>query len=210
MLDIEIHKYIDKLTSSETELLYNLNRETNLKTTLPRMISGKVQGKFLEMVSLMIKPKRILEIGTFTGYSAICLAKGLREGGSLYTIESNIEMEDIIKKYFDESEKKDQLELIVGDAIQIIPDLDENFDLVFIDADKEEYLKYYKLIKSKIVKGGFILVDNVLWSGKVLNNKTPDRETKALQEFNEYVAQDDEVEQVMLSIRDGLFLIRKL
>ncbi len=210
MLENEVEKYIDNHTSSESELLYKLNRETNLKTTLPRMISGKVQGKFLEMVSLMIKPKRIIEIGTFTGYSAICLSKGLTTDGILYTIESNIEMEDLIMSYLSKSEKRDQYELIMGDATKVIPDIEEDFDLAFIDANKEEYLTYYNLIKPKIVSGGFIIVDNVLWSGKVINNSKPDRETKALQEFNQYIAQDEEVEQVILSIRDGLLLIRKL
>ncbi len=210
MLENEVEKYIDNHTSSESELLYKLNRETNLKTTLPRMISGKVQGKFLEMVSLMVKPTRIIEIGTFTGYSAICLSKGLTANGILYTIESNIEMEDLIMSYLSKSEKRDQYELIMGDATKVIPDIEEDFDLAFIDANKEEYLTYYNLIKPKIVSGGFIIVDNVLWSGKVINNSKPDRETKALQEFNQYIAQDEEVEQVILSIRDGLLLIRKL
>lgn len=210
MINKEIDIYINEFTSDESEQLYNLNRETNLKTTLPRMISGKVQGKFLKMISLMLKPTNILEIGTFTGYSALCLAEGLKGDGKLITIESNIELQDMIQEQFSKSIFNNQIQLAIGDAVSIIPRLNEKFDLVFIDADKEEYLTYYQLIKPKINKGGFILVDNVLWSGKVLNNENPDKETKALQEFNEFVAHDINVEQVMLSIRDGIYLIRVL
>lgn len=210
MINIEIERYIEQLTSDESEILYNLNRETNLKTTLPRMISGKVQGKFLEMISFMLKPKRILEIGTFTGYSALCLAVGLPENGKLITIESNVELEDMIRKQISISGLDEKIELKIGDAIKILPTINDTFDLVFVDADKEEYITYYNLIKPKMKPGGIILVDNVLWSGKVINNIKPNRETRALQEFNKYVANDSEVEQVMLSIRDGLLLIRKL
>lgn len=210
MINQDIEKYIEKFTSDESELLYELNRETNLVTTLPRMLSGKIQGKFLEFISSMIKPNSILEIGTFTGYSALCLATGLSPQGKLITIESNEEMEDIINRYFSKSIYANNIELMIGDALKIIPNLNESFDLVFIDADKSEYIDYYKLAKQKLSKSGFILVDNVLWSGKVLNEINPDKETKALQEFNDFVLHDKEVEQVMLSVRDGLLLIRKL
>ena len=210
MLNPELEKYIEDHTSDESELLYTLNRETNIKTTMPRMLSGKVQCKFLEMISLMLKPKRILEIGTFTGYSAICLAKGLEPDGKIYTIESNEELEGIINKYIKKINGGNTIELIIGDAPIEIPKLNETFDLVFIDADKEQYIEYYKLAKTKLASGGFILVDNVLWGGKVTNIKKQDKETLAIRAFNNFVKQDEDVEQVMIPLRDGLLLIRKL
>ena len=209
MFDPNLEEYIDFHTSNEGELLRNLDRETNLKTIMPRMLSGKVQGKFLEFISLMIKPKRILEIGTFTGYSAICLAKGLINEGKIYTIESNEELEEFINKYFKESGLENKIKLILGDAILEIPKLDETFDLVFIDANKVQYIEYYNLAKTKLKSGGFILADNVLWGGKVLNTKTANKETLSIQAFNNYVEQDNDVEQVMIPLRDGLMLIRK-
>ncbi len=210
MISPELEKYIDEHTSEENELLKSLDRETNIKTTLPRMLSGKVQGRFLTMISQMIRPKNILEIGTFTGYSAICLAMGLPTNGCLYTIESNIEMEDIIQQYISRFDKKEQIKLILGDAIIEVPKLNVEFDLVFIDADKKQYLDYYLSVKKITRKGGFIVVDNVLWSGKVINTNNNDPETNSLIEFNEFVKHDKEVEQVMLPVRDGLLLIRKL
>ena len=210
MINPELEKYIENHTSNEDNLLLLLDRETNLKTTMPRMLSGKTQGKFLEMISLMIKPERILEIGTFTGYSALCLARGLKPGGQLYTIESNEEMEEIIRKYIDSSDIGDRIKLVIGDALNEIPKLNETFDLVFIDADKEQYIEYYNLAKAKLKPGGIIIADNVLWGGKVLNNKKPDKETASIQAFNKYVKQDEDVEQVMISLRDGILLIRKL
>jgi predicted O-methyltransferase YrrM len=209
MFDPNLEEYIDSHTSNEGELLRNLDRETNLKTIMPRMLSGKVQGKFLEFISLMIKPKRILEIGTFTGYSAICLAKGLINEGKIYTIESNEELEEFINKYFKESGLENKIKLILGDAILEIPKLDETFDLVFIDANKVQYIEYYNLAKTKLKSGGFILADNVLWGGKVLNTKTANKETLSIQAFNNYVEQDNDVEQVMIPLRDGLMLVRK-
>ncbi len=210
MLNPELEKYIEDHTSDESELLYSLNRETNIKTTMPRMLSGKVQCKFLEMISLMIKPKRILEIGTFTGYSAICLAKGLKLDGKIITIESNEELEGIIKKFIDKIGGDNKIELVIGDALTVIPKLNETYDLVFIDANKEQYIEYYNLVKTKLAPGGFVLVDNVLWGGKVISSKNPDKETLAIQAFNNHVKQDSEVEQVMIPLRDGLLLIRKL
>ncbi len=210
MFNTELEKYIEKFTSNESEDLRFLDRETNLKTTMPRMLSGKVQGKFLEMISLMINPKRILEIGTFTGYSAICLAVGLDADGKIYTIESNEEFEDIIRKYIDKSGSKNKIDLIIGDAIIEIPKLNQIFDLVFIDANKEQYIQYYNLVKTKLKSGGFILADNVLWGGKVFDSKASNKETTSIQAFNNYVKQDSEVEQVMIPLRDGLMLIRKL
>ena len=209
MIDDKLEKYIEDHTSEEDTVLYRINRATNLRTTLPRMLSGSVQGKFLEIISKMISPQIIVEIGTFTGYSAICLAKGLREGGKLYTIESNPELEDLIKEFITEAGMNSIIELKMGDARQILSELNESVDLVFMDADKSEYLDYYELILSNLRKGGVIIADNVLWSGKVISDK-PDKETKALMEFNDFVSKDKRVEQVMLSIRDGLYLIRKV
>jgi len=208
--DNKIDEYIDYHTSNEDKFLYELDRETNIKTTMPRMISGKTQGKFLEFLSLMIQPQRILEIGTFTGYSAICLAKGLTKDGKIITIESNEEYKSIIEKYFQKSNFANKTKLVIGNALNEIPKLNEIFDLIFIDANKEEYIEYYNLAKTKLKSGGFILVDNVLWSGKVLNTTNPDKETIAIKNFNDYVKNDNSVEQVMINLRDGLLLIRKL
>ena len=210
MFNPELEKYIEDNTSAESEVLYSLDRETNLKTTMPKMLSGKVQGKFLEMISKMINPERILEIGTFTGYSAICLSKGLTPNGKIYTIESNKELEEIIRKYIKKSGMSNKIHLIIGDALTEIPMLNTTFDLVFIDANKEQYIEYYSLAKTKLHKGGFIIIDNVLWGEKVLNNRNPDRETLAIQAFNNHVMNDNDVEQVMIPLRDGLLLIRKL
>jgi len=208
--DNKIDEYIDYHTSNEDKCLYELDRETNIKTTMPRMISGKTQGKFLEFLSLMIQPQRILEIGTFTGYSAICLAKGLTKDGKIITIESNEECKGIIEKYFQKSNFANKTKLVIGNALNEIPKLNEIFDLIFIDANKEEYIEYYNLAKTKLKSGGVILVDNVLWSGKVLNTTNPDKETIAIKNFNDYVKNDNSVEQVMINLRDGLLLIRKL
>ncbi len=210
MFNSELEKYLEKQTSDESKILRSLDRETNLKTTLPRMLSGKVQGKFLEFISTMINPERILEVGTFTGYSAICLAKGLKSDGVLFTIESNNELEDIIRKYIDLSGMDHQINLIIGDALIEIPKLNYKFDLAFIDANKEQYIDYYSLVKEKLRPGGYIIVDNVLWSGKVFNNKNPDKETLAIQSFNNHIIHDKDVEQVMIPLRDGLLLIRKM
>jgi len=175
------------------------------------MLSGNVQGKFLEMICRMLQPKRVLEIGTFTGYSAIAMAQGLNNDALIYTIEVNEEMESFIHEYISKSGLEKKIKLLMGDALEIIPTLEEEFDLVFIDADKEQYVDYYKLAKTKLKKGGFILADNVLWSGKVIESSSKtDKETQGIVEFNEFVNNDPEVEQLMLSIRDGLMLIRKI
>jgi len=211
MLDSQIEKYIEDHTTPESELLKELNRQTHLRTFYPRMLSGNVQGKFLEMICRMLQPKRILEIGTFTGYSAIAMAQGLPKDGLIYTLEVNGEMEDFISEFISKSGFNKKIKLLMGDALKIIPTFKEEFDLVFIDADKEQYVDYYKLAKTKLKKGGFIIADNVLWSGKVLENSSKtDKETQGIVEFNEFVKNDIEVEQVMLSIRDGLMLIRKV
>lgn len=211
MIERKIEEYLEKNTTPETSVMKELNRETHIKTFYPNMLSGVIQGKFLEMVSRMIQPKRILEIGTFTAYSAIAMAKGLAENGKLITLEVNPEMETFIKKYIDKAGMSDKIELVMGNALEIIPKLQDTFDLVFIDADKEQYVDYYELAFSKLRTGGFILADNVLWNGKVLEDDSKsDKETMGIKAFNEHVKNDKRVEQVMLSIRDGLLLVRKL
>lgn len=211
MIDKKINEYIENHTSDEDELLYSINRQTHLTTYYPRMLSGKVQGKFLEMIAHMIKPKYILEIGTFTGYSALALAKGLNPEGKLITLEINEELKATLEKNFSRSPHSHQIDLIVGDACQIIPTLEYDFDLIFIDADKEQYADYYRLSMEKLKPGGFMLIDNVLWSGKVTNpTAATEKETAGIVEVNRLVANDNRVEQVMLSVRDGLLLIRNL
>lgn len=210
MIDPKIEAYLETHTTPEIEVLKELNRQTHLRTFYPRMLSGHIQGKFLEMVCHMIQPKRVLEIGTFSGYSAIAMAKGLKDEALIYTIEVNEEMEPFILEFITKSGMENMIRLKMGNALEIIPTLDEVFDLVFIDADKEQYVEYYNLAKGKLRPGGFIIADNVIWSGKVLD-KSPktDKETQGIIAFNEFVKKDLEVEQVMLSIRDGLLLIRK-
>jgi len=210
IINPKLEKYIEEHTSSENELLAQLNRETHLKVMFPRMLSGHVQGKFLEMISYMLRPEKILEIGTYTGYSAICLAKGLKKEGRLHTIEINPELINISDKYFIEAGLKNQIIQHVGSALEIIPDLNEMFDLVFIDADKENYLKYFHLIFDKVKKGGFILADNALWDGKVVESKTQDdKETEGIKKFNDYIQNDKRVENILISVRDGILMIRK-
>ena len=207
----QIERYILDHTKEEDSLLAELSRETNLKAMYPRMLSGHLQGKFLEMTSCMINPKAILEIGTYTGYSAICLAKGLSDDGVLHTIEINQELRSFSDKYFDKAGLKFKIQQHIGSALDIIPHLDDIFDLVFIDADKENYLNYYKLVFDKVKTGGFILADNALWDGKVTNNPDQhDKETKGIVEFNKYIQQDKNVENMLLPLRDGIMMVRKL
>lgn len=210
MLSREINEYIESHTTDETPLLYELNRETHQKTYYPNMLSGKVQGKFLEMIVTMLKPAHILEIGTFTGYSALSMAHALPEGGYLITIDRNEETAGFAKGYFSKSEDGKKIRFIQGDARDIIPALQETFDLIFIDADKSQYTEYYRLAFPKLRKGGFFLADNVLWGGKAVEDKRPDKETLGIRKFNDFVRNDDRVEQVLVSVRDGLLLIRKL
>ncbi len=205
-----IEQYILNHTSKENELLAELNRETNHKVLLSRMLSGHIQGKFLEMISMMIKPSYILEIGSYTGYSAICLAQGLTENGIMHTIEINDELENFINKYLTKSGLQNKIKLHIGDAKTIIPDLDDGFELVFIDGDKRQYLDYYNLIIEKTKKGGFILADNVLWNGKVIGPLHPnDDYTAGIIEFNDFVQKDPRVENVIISVRDGIMLMMK-
>lgn len=211
MISEQIEEYIQQHTTPENDVMRSINRTTHLKTYYPNMLSGQVQGKFLEMISRMIRPKNVLEIGTFTGYSAIAFAHGLAKGGKVYTIDINEELENLIKPFLRESGFEDRIELLIGNALDIIPELDQEFDLVFIDADKEQYVDYYELAIQKLAPGGFILADNVLWGGKVLEaDAKSDKETKGIKNFNDHVKNDQRVEQVMLSVRDGLLLVRKM
>ena len=205
----EIDDYILAHSAKEPELLAKLNRETQQKVLQPRMLSGSYQGRILSLISKLIAPKTILEIGTYTGYSALCLAEGLKEDGLLHTIDINEELHDFQQKYFQESAYKNQIKQYVGDAREIIPKIDSNFDLVFIDADKPNYPFYFELIINKLNPGGVILSDNVLWSGKVVKPvKADDISTQALLKYNKMLAEDERVETVILPIRDGLTLSR--
>jgi caffeoyl-CoA O-methyltransferase len=207
----KLEQYILDHTSSENPVLAELSRETQHKILLSRMLSGHMQGKVLEMFVKMIKPENILEIGTYTGYSAICMGSGLKDGGLIQTIEINDELESFIRKYIQKSGMENRIKLHIGDAKEIIPLLPENFDLVFIDGDKREYLSYYKLIIEKTKKGGFIMADNVLWNGKVIMPlQGNDEYTAGIIEFNEFVHQDPRVENVIIPIRDGIMLLRKI
>jgi caffeoyl-CoA O-methyltransferase len=206
----EIDKYILKHIEPEDEILNELDRETHLKVLGARMISGHLQGQVLSMLSKMIRPKTILELGTFTGYSAICLVKGLQEGGKLITIEIDDELESIAKKYFQKAGIQHQVEQRIGPALEIIPTLTETFDLVFIDAHKPEYPAYYTEIFDKVNSGGIIIADNTLWSGKVLETPADDDiATLGIIQFNEIIKNDNRVEKVILPIRDGMTIIRK-
>tara|TARA_R100000655_G_C2973852_1_gene190773 strand:- start:202 stop:930 length:729 start_codon:yes stop_codon:yes gene_type:complete len=204
-----IDEYIVAHSQPEPQHLEKLNRETNQKVMQPRMLSGHYQGRVLSLLSKMKNPRSILEIGTYTGYSALCLAEGLTEDGILHTIDINEELEDFQKKHFQASAYSDRIVQHIGDATEIIPDIEETFDLVFIDADKPNYPKYFELIIDKMNSGGIILSDNVLWSGKVVEDlKKDDLSTKALLEYNSLLNKDPRVETVILPIRDGLTLSR--
>ena len=209
-LSQEIEDYALKHSDAELDVLKRLNRETHLKMTMPQMLSGHMQGLMLQLFSKMIRPKRILEIGTFTGYSAICLAQGLEEGGKLHTIDVNEEFKEIITRYIKEAGLEGKIQLHIGTAVNILPTLNEGFDLVFIDADKENYCTYYDLVFPKVKQGGFIIADNVLWSGKILNSPMKmDIETKSLFEYSQKIQSDSRVEKVLLPLRDGLMIARK-
>jgi predicted O-methyltransferase YrrM len=209
-LDEKIVEYAESHTSTESDVLNRLNRDTWSNVIMPRMLSGHLQGRILSTFSHMIRPDRILEIGTYTGYSAICLAEGLADNGILYTIDINEELEGMVQKYISESGYQDRVRCMTGDAMNIIPEIDEVFDLVFIDADKENYSNYFDLVLPKLRKGGFIVADNVLWSGKVLAEPAEmDQETASLAAFNEKVHRSSEVENVLFPVRDGLMVCRK-
>jgi predicted O-methyltransferase YrrM len=205
----ELEDYIEQHSQKEPELLAALDKETYQKVLLPRMLSGHFQGRVLSMLSKLICPLTILEIGTYTGYSALCLCEGLQKNGMLYTIDIKEELVDFQRKYFDKSHWGKQIVQHLGEAVAIIPTLDLKFDLVFIDADKENYIRYFEMILPKMNKGGIILSDNVLWSGKVLKPLQPnDLSTKTLLEYNQLLKNDPRVESVLLPIRDGLTVSR--
>jgi caffeoyl-CoA O-methyltransferase len=205
----DIQKYSEDHTSSENELLKKINRDTHAKVMMPRMLSGHMQGRVLAMISHMIKPHAILEIGTYTGYSALCLVEGLKPGGKLITLDINEELEHSVRQSFAASAFNDVIDYRIGNALQIIPTLNMSFDLVFIDADKENYAQYYDLVINQLPLGGYILADNVLWSGKVLDAKS-DKDTRAIKDFNRKVQEDVRVENVLLPIRDGILVMRKI
>jgi len=209
-LSHEIEAYVEKYTQPESEVLKELNRDTNANVMTPRMLSGHLQGQVLMMLSKMIRPKIILEIGTYTGYSAICLAQGLELGGVLHTIDINEELESMVKKYFQKAGLLNTIRLHTGNAINIVPAIEGPVDIVFIDADKENYSNYYDLVFDKVRPGGYIIADNVLWSGNVVKPENEmDEETKALVNYSEKINADDRVENVLLPVRDGLMIARK-
>jgi predicted O-methyltransferase YrrM len=209
--DDALFEYARQYSSAEDEVLAALNRETHLRTVYPNMLSGHLQGRFLEMISRLLAPRRILEIGTFTGYSAICMARGLTNDGLLHTIDINDETMEIAKKYIHLAGLDKKIILHTGNALDIITGLQEVYDLVFIDADKAGYISYYNAVFDNLRIGGVILADNVFWGGKVLEeNKYPDRETKGILDFNTFVSEDEHVEKVMIPLRDGLLMIRKV
>ena len=206
----EIEEYALKNSDAESNVLSRLNRETHLKMTMPQMLSGHMQGLMLQMFSKMIRPENILEIGTFTGYSAICLAQGLQDGGILHTIDVNEEFREIVLRYIKEAGAEGKIKLHIGAAVNILPTLKEEFDLVFIDADKENYSVYYDLVFPRVKQGGYIIADNVLWSGKILNSAMKmDIETQSLFEYSRKIQSDPRVENVLLPLRDGLMIARK-
>ena len=210
-LDEAIEKYAEAHTSPESPVLKKIHRDTYANVIMPRMLSGHLQGRLLATFSHMIKPRRVLEIGTYTGYSALCMAEGLLEDGKVITIDINEELEEKVRTTFKGSGLDHKIDYRIGNALDVIPTLDEMFDLVFIDADKENYDRYFEMIIEKVQKGGFIMADNVLWSGKVLpgNQTNPDKDTSALINFNLKVHNDTRVENVLLPIRDGLMILKK-
>jgi caffeoyl-CoA O-methyltransferase len=210
-IDPNLLAYCEAHTSQEDPLLQKITRETQAKVLMPRMLSGHLQGKMLELFTKMLNPQTILEIGTFTGYSGICLARGLKPGGKLITLDINDELEPMVRGFFEESGLADQIDYRLGNARDIIPNLDGPLDLVFIDADKFYYAEYFDLVIDKVRPGGIILADNVLWSGKILveEGKKVDKDTQALLDFNQKVHQDSRVETIILPIRDGVLMARK-
>lgn len=210
-IDETLNDYCENHSTPESELLYKITRETNLEVLLPRMLSGHMQGRFLSLISKLKQPRRILEIGTYTGYSALCLAEGLTPDGKLLTLDRNEELLTRVNGYFSESKFHGQLEMKVGDASMIIPELDEKYDLVFIDADKTNYCAYLRQVLPKLNVGALVIADNVLWSGKVVKPlEEKDRDTPELLKFNKLVNDTPELENVLLPIRDGLMVARRL
>jgi predicted O-methyltransferase YrrM len=209
-IDAGIEAYALAHTSEENNLLKKINRETHAKIMMPRMLSGHLQGRILSMFSHMIKPECILEIGTYTGYSALCLAEGLRENGQLITIDINEELEKLVRNFFEQSSYSTKIDYRIGNALAIIPTIQKEIDIVFIDADKENYSTYYDMVFDKIKQGGYIIADNVLWSGKVLtDDEKLDKDTKAIKAFNDKIQHDSRIENLLLPVRDGLMICRK-
>jgi caffeoyl-CoA O-methyltransferase len=210
-LSDDLQNYCEQHSSNEPDVLKKLNRQTHAQVLQPRMLSGHLQGRFLAMISQLVQPKTILEIGTYTGYSALCLAEGLEEGGKLITIDVNPELEDMVHQYIEEAGMQNKVQMIIGDAYQIIRTLPQTFDLVFIDADKASYSKYYDLVIERLNPGGLILADNVLWSGKIVEEKAlaKDKDTQLLDAFNKKVKADPRVECMLLPLRDGMMMVRK-
>jgi caffeoyl-CoA O-methyltransferase len=209
IINPDLQDYAERHTSPESDLLKRINRETHAQVLQPRMLSGHLQGRVLSMISHIVKPSVALEIGTYTGYSALCIAEGLKEGGKLVTIDINDELEERVRQYVNGSELKSKIDFRIGNALEVIPRLGLRYDLVFIDADKENYARYYDLVIDNVNLDGIILADNVLWSGKVLQPK-PDKDTKAIIDFNTKVHQDARIENVLLPIRDGIMMMRKV
>lgn len=209
LMNEKILQYTENHTIDESPLLRKINRETHLSVLMPRMLSGHLQGRVLSLLSKMIQPKAILEIGTYTGYSAICLAEGLHAEGKLTTIDINEELQKKVNGYFREAGLVDRVNYLIGNAMEVIGELPGPFDLVFIDADKENYSAYFDLVIDKVRSGGYILADNVLWSGKVLDQK-PDKDTRAILDFNRKVQLEPRIENVLLPIRDGIMIMRKI
>ena len=206
----DILDYVELNSQQEPTLLKELNKETHLKILNPRMLCSSYQGRVLSIISKIIKPKKVLEIGTYTGYSALCIAEGLDKNGIIHTIDINEELKEIQNKYFKKSGFENQIHQHIGNAIKIIPKINECFDFVYLDADKENYDKYFDLVIDKIVSGGVLISDNVLWSGKVLNNKNKDLITQKLIEFNQLVKKDKRLDTIILPIRDGISICRKI
>ncbi len=209
-MDKLLEKYLTEHSTPEDPLLEDLYRQTHIRFVNPNMSTGHFQGKFLEFISWMIKPDFILEIGTFTGYSAICLAKGLKPGGKLITIEINDELTDFTESFFHKAGMEKKIVQMTGKAQEIIPQLDHKFDLVFIDGDKREYCEYYSLVIDKVSPAGFIIADNVLWGDKIFENSTKDPQTRGILEFNEMIRCDNRIEKIILPIRDGLLIAKKI
>ena len=208
-IDQELQAYVEAHSSPESKLLQQIDRDTHAYVLMPRMLSGHLQGRLLAMLSQMIKPRAVLEIGTYTGYSALCIAEGLHPEGVLHTVDVNEELEDRVRGYFTQSRWSDKIHYHIGNALELVPRLQESWDLVFIDADKRNYAAYYDLVIDQMATGGFIIADNVLWSGKVVQTNASDKDTEALRAFNRKIQEDERVENVLLPVRDGLMIIRK-
>lgn len=208
--DPAIQAYCEQFTSPESPALAALNRETHLKVLYPQMLAGQLQGRLLSTFSQMMRPQRIVEVGTYTGYSAICMAEGLAEGGTLTTIEINPEREEMIRRHVAEAGFTDQIDLRIGNALDVLPTLEGPVDMAFLDADKHNYVNYYEAIFPKLRVGGLILADNILWSGRVLDKKITDKETQGLRSFVQHVAADPRVQHVLMPVRDGIMMITKI